>query len=229
MARKKKRLKNKVSSFFREPFKTKEKKIIPDPYYPNLQKNNTGIICDLAFLFADIRCSSSLHKKYGIELSASIYKAFHEINVHFIEHYHGRVRAFDGDRIMGVFGKKGKASHAVASGMHILGAIRELLNAELATGINVGVGIDRGETLITKVGKGKDPNNQDLIWVGTSCNIASHLSEYGNNEIYATEDVFSDLREGWIYDVEGNQMWETTNLRVEGFEGVEIYKSGYSA
>jgi adenylate cyclase len=110
-------LKNKVASFIREPYEVKSTTIVPTTDYSKLNFGNTGLTCEFAFLYVDIRKSSELHDTYGHKTAAIIYQSFHEINVRVIAANDGRIRAFDGDRIMGVFAGDYKNGNAVKVGI----------------------------------------------------------------------------------------------------------------
>jgi class 3 adenylate cyclase len=87
---------------------------------------------------------------------------------------------------MGVFSGDRKNNNAVEAALNIRWAISNILNPQFKPeyAINIGLGIDTGETLITKVGKGRDASNNDLVWVGKACNYASHMCSYAMNAIY---------------------------------------------
>ncbi len=124
-------IETKLSSFFKEKFDVKETTIVPSTDYSKLTFGNTGLISDLCFLFVDIRESSKLHERYGFANAARIYESFHEINVRLINTNNGKVRAFDGDRIMAVFSGDNKCTNAVKTAMQINWAIRNILNTHL--------------------------------------------------------------------------------------------------
>lgn len=217
-------LSNKINSYFSEPYEVKETSIVPTTDYSKLTFGNTGLTAELAFLFIDIRKSSKLHETYGYMNAAKIYQSFHEINVRVINQNEGNVRAFDGDRIMGVFAGEAKNSNAAKAGMQIIWAIRNILNPKLTTNLMCGGGIDYGKTLITKVGKGRDPNNNDLVWVGQACNYASHLSNEANNSIIISNrsyDVLNDSRK----TINGTKIWQHKIIILKNGQKVECYET----
>lgn len=193
-------IKNKVNSYFEIPFKISNVTNVPDiENYAKLSFGNTGCKGDFCFLFVDMRKSSQLVKDYGLETAASIYESFHEICVRIIKANEGDIRSFDGDRVMGVFSGADKENIAVKTAMEIGKTIENVLNAKLRglwkKEIAYGIGIDSGETLVVKVGKGRDSNTQDLIWLGQACNYASYYSDRANNSIIINNKVFNLLNE----------------------------------
>ena len=80
--------------------------------------------------------------------------------------------------------------------LHLLQALslhRHILNPELEASITCGGGIDSGEILVTKVGKGRDKNNNDLVWIGKADNYASHLSNEANGTIIISTNSYNAL------------------------------------
>ena len=167
-------LNEKLDSYVKQVYEIEKTTLVPDADNSKLTFGNKGLSCNFAFLFMDIRKSSQLHEQYGFTKAAKIYQSFHDINVRVIEENNGFVRSFDGDRVMAVFVGNMKNSNAVKAAMQIQWAIRNILNPKFGVKIACGGGIDYGEILVTKVGKGRDKNNNDLVWIGKADNYASH-------------------------------------------------------
>ena len=220
-------LTNKVNSYFVEPYFTEETSLIPSTDYSKLTFGNKGLISELCFLFIDIRKSSKLHETYGYKTAAIIYQSFHHINVRIITSLDGVVRAFDGDRIMGVFSGSLKCTNAVKSGMKVRWAIDNILNKKLSAGIKIGVGVDYGKTLITKVGKGRDINNQDLIWVGPACNYASHYCQEASQSIIISERTYNKMHKGCKLNNEGGNMWNYKYIKLKNDAQIKCCETTY--
>lgn len=221
-------LKNKINSYFTEKYEVTETKIIPSTDYSKLTFGNNGLIADLTFLFIDIRKSSQLHDTYGYIDAAKIYQSFHDINVRIINSRDGQVRAFDGDRIMGVFSGDRKNNNAVEAALNIRWAISNILNPKFKPefAINIGIGIDTGKTLITKVGKGRDLSNNDLVWVGKACNYASHMCNESRNMIYISPTVYGVL-DGTNKESDGKNIWTNVNMTLKNGNVVPCYRTTY--
>lgn len=220
-------IKSKVSSYFNEPYEIVETKIVPSTDYSKLTFGNKALVSDLAFLFADIRKSSQLHSTYGFKKAARIYQSFHDISVRIIESKDGKVRAFDGDRVMGVFSGDYKCSNAAEAALKIKWAIVNILNPKLTTPIKVGMGVDFGKTMITKVGKGRDNNNNDLVWIGKACNYASHLSGYGSNSSILTTRAYNKINKDSKYSDKGENMWSPIKLTLKDNSIIDVYESKF--
>lgn len=219
-----------VNSYFTGKYEIKNTTIVPSTDYSKLTFGNTGLVCDLAFLFVDIRKSSDMHTVYGFEKTARIYQSFHAICLYIIESKDGHIRAFDGDRIMGVFSGSSKRTNAVKAAMHIRWAIDELLNPKL-TGkpLKIGCGVEAGDTLITKVGKANDIDCRDLVWIGKACNYAAHLTQYAYNTIIISADVYSKMNESVKYtdSTQATNMWNYKKLKLKNGKEINVYESTY--
>ena len=221
---------NKVNSYFDEPYKVETTTIVPDTDYSKLTFGNKGLTSELAFLYVDIRKSSELHNTYGYADAARIYQSFHEICVRIINHNNGKIRSFDGDRVMGVFSGKSKCTSAVKSAMNIRYCVDEFLSKKLKTPIEIGCGIDFGKILIIKVGKGRDENNKDLVWVGQASNYAAHLSGYGNNSIIISRRTYDRMHCSVKWKDEHSKevnMWRSKNLTIKNNKQINVCTSNY--
>jgi adenylate cyclase len=219
-------LNGKIDAYVKQPYEIEETTVIPDTDNSKLTFGNKGLTCEYAFLFMDIRKSSQLHEKYGFTKAAKVYQSFHDINVRVIEENSGSVRAFDGDRVMGVFVSGSKNSNAVKAAMQIQWAIRNILNPKLETKITCGGGIDYGKILVTKIGKGRDKNNNDLVWIGKADNYASHLANAASNTIIISTNSYNVLIDDRKVS-DGKNMWQSKNLTLKNGTNVNCYESNY--
>ena len=217
---------NKITAYSTDKFEIEETSIVPDTDNSKLTFGNKGLTGEYTFLFVDIRKSSSLSEIYGFEKAAKIYQSFHEINVKVVIENNGAVRAFDGDRIMGVFGSDFKNNEAVTAAMQIISAVRNVLNPILKTDIKCGAGIDYGKVLITKVGKGRNVNNNDLVWVGKANNYASHLSNEANNSVIISKQTYGRLNDSRKL-ANGTDIWTNKNITLKNNTIVNCYETSY--
>jgi class 3 adenylate cyclase len=219
-------LNGKIDAYVKQLYEIEETTIVPDTDTAKLTFGNKGLTCEYAFLFMDIRKSSQLHEQYGFTKAAKIYQSFHDINVRVIEENSGSVRAFDGDRVMGVFVGASKNSNAVKAAMQIQWAIRNILNPKLETKITCGGGIDYGKILVTKIGKGRNKNNNDLVWIGKADNYASHLANEAKNTIIISTNSYDVLvADRKVSD--GKNMWQSKVLTLKNGTNVKCYESSY--
>lgn len=217
-------LNERLDEYINQAYEIEKTTIVPDTDNPKLTFGNKGLTCEFAFLFMDIRKSSQLHEQYGFKKAAKIYQGFHDINVRVIEENYGFVRSFDGDRVMAVFVGNMKNSNAVKAAMQIQWAIRNILNPKFGVKIACGGGIDYGEILVTKVGKGRDKNNNDLVWIGKADNYASHLSNEANDSIIVSINTYKALSEDRKIS-NGKEMWSLKELILKNGVKISCYES----
>ena len=214
-----------IGDYSVQPYETTKTSIVPDTNSAGLTFGNRGLVGKFAFLFVDIRNSSTLHEKYGFAKAAKIYQSFHDINVRVIEENDGSVRAFDGDRIMGVFVGDYKNSNAAKATMQIQWAIRNILNPKLKTTITCGAGIDSGEILVAKVGKGRDKNNNDLVWIGKADNYASHLANEAKDSIIISTNSYDVLSKDKKISTDGRAIWQPRVITLKSGKTVNCFES----
>jgi len=218
-------IENKIDAYFDEPYDIAETTIVPSTDYSKLTFGNKGLVAELCFLFVDIRKSSKLHDVYGLKNAARIYQSFHDINVRIINSLDGEVRAFDGDRIMAVFSGESKCSNSVQAGMKIIWSIRNILNKKINPKISCGIGIDFGKTLITKVGKGRNVNNNDLVWVGQACNYASHYCQEADNSVIISNNTFNRISKSCKFSSKNENMWSEVYIELKNKTKISCYET----
>lgn len=129
---------------------------------------------------------------------------------------------------MGVFSGDYKCTNAIKSAMKIRWSINNILNPKLKSPIRIGIGADYGKTLITKVGKGRDQNNQDLIWVGQACNYASHYCQEANQTIIISERTYNKMAKECKLDGKGNNMWKYKHLTLKNNDKIRCCETTYT-
>lgn len=228
----KKDLNNKVKTLFDESFTSKEITDVPDVSDSRLTHGATGLEGDFTFLYVDLRGSSSFTGSHRLYTIAKIYKAFHHCMVECIKHKGGRVRSFDGDRVMAVFGGNRKVNDAVECAKYMVGCLYDVLQPKIKsyynnTSFDLGIGIATGKTAVIKAGIGYDKNNRDLVWIGDPPNLGAKLSDktlFGGR-IGICSTSFSKLtdKNKFTTDEYGNKknMWTYSTI---DFGGKQVYK-----
>ena len=173
------------------------------PNKSNLTFTN-GYYVDVTVLFIDIRGSKELATKHTRPVLAKIYRAYisevisvirgntciSEINV-------------EGDGIWAVFNTTSSNNvNTVFVTACKLASLIDILNVKLFkkgySEINIGIGIDNGESLYIKAGyKGSGIN--EVVWlgkvVGQTALLCSNANKNGNSRIMVSERVFNCLSE----------------------------------
>jgi len=198
-----KEIQDKVDSVLKEQFLQYDVEKAPDiennPDF-RLTHGNIGFAGEFTFLYVDMRGSSTYTDQYRLQTITKIYKAYHHCMVECITHFNGKVRSFDGDRVLAVFDGHRKADDAISCAMTMVGCKFEILKPKIKTyfrndDFSLGVGIATGSVMVSKAGVGYDKNNRDLIWIGDAANLGAKLSDEANtpNSIYICETTFRKL------------------------------------
>lgn len=237
MKLKKEPLQDKVNQLFAETFIQSDAKEVPTIDDSRLTHGTTGLEGEFTFLYVDIRRSSNLSSSHKRQTIAKIYKAFHHCMVEAIKNGKGKVRSFDGDRVMGVFAGDRKVNNAVETAMLMVGCKRDILTPQIKSfykneSFDIGIGIATGETLVVKAGQGYDKNNRELVWIGDAPNLGAKLSDSAKHprNIYICETSFNRLFElnRWHTDEIGvkHDMWRK-NIISFGGNNISVYSCNW--
>ena len=82
------------------------------------------------------------------------------------------------------------------------------------------------KSIIAKVGKGRDTNNNDLVWIGQACNYASHLSGYGKDTTLITSRTYNRMNENSKF-YNGKSMWSEKKLTIKNGKEIDVYESNW--
>lgn len=230
---------NKVDAIFTEKFvqydidKTPDLENNPDS---RLTHGSTGFLGEFTFLYVDMRGSSSFTDEHRLQTITKIYKVFHHSMVECIKENNGKVRSFDGDRVLAVFEGKRKINNAIECAMQMIGIKYDILQPKIKTYYNndsfsFGVGIATGNVMISKAGVGYDKNNRDLIWIGDPANLGAKLSDQADSpySIHICKKTFGRLLDNNRYTLkEGRKidMWTKDTFQFKD-EDIDIFKTGY--
>ena len=206
-----------------------EGQVIPTP--ADLLLIGGGRNLDVTILYADLAESTAL-VTYNRPMAARIFKSFLSACIKVIRHNKGVIRSFDGDRVMGIFigGQKNNSAARCALQIHWIfqNVIRPKLEAKYekikdgTLKLDYCAGIDTGKVLAVRSGIA---GSNDILWIGSSANIAAKLSALRNApyRTYITEDVYKILNNPVKFADDGENMWE----QVSNWEGRVIYGSQY--
>ena len=176
------KLSRQVSALFEEEFREYKCGAVPDVHDSRLTHGATGIGGEFTYLYIDMRNSSKLTDRHRRQTVAKMYKAFHLCMVRIIREYQGRVRSFDGDRLMGIFDSNNKIDNAVEAAMTMIGCVEGILVPKMRRHyrdrmFDVGIGIATSEAILIKAGVGHEENSRDLVSIGAAANFAARLSD----------------------------------------------------
>ncbi len=174
-----------------------------------------GVKLEATMLYADLADSTEI-AMWDRRVAAKLFKAFLACASRLIRAQGGELRSFDGDRVMGVFLGNSKNTSAAKCALQINWAFINLIKPKFETQYEVMrngtyklahcTGVDTSEVLVVRAGI---RNNNDLIWVGSSPNVAAKMSAFRDGPYFS-------FISGAVYDrlspeakVTNNQsMWE---------------------
>jgi class 3 adenylate cyclase len=236
---KKEDLENKVSSILKDKFLQYDVENVPDienNSASRLTHGNTGLHGEFTFLYVDMRGSSTYTDRYRLHTITKIYKAFHHCMVECIKHFNGKVRSFDGDRVLAVFDGNRKVDNAIECAMKMVGCRYEILQPMIEKAFSngnfsIGIGVATGNVMVSKAGVGYDKNTRDLIWIGNAPNLGAKLSDEVDKlyNIYICSTTFSKLLDNNRYTTKNGiktDMWKKDNFNFKDGT-ITIYKTGY--
>ena len=191
-----------------------------------------GRIIETAILYADLRGSSEVTERHRRHTTARIFKSFLDAMARIARSHDGEIRSYDGDRIMVVFppdpsGKNAVCNIAVQTGMEMAWFFDEVLTHRLRrydNSLDFGVGIAFSPMLAVRVGLGRNPDNNDIIFIGRAANLAAKLSDKAKspNYIWIDQEIHRRLGDEWKYvDPQASRrkkrpMWKHRTLNFAG-------------
>ena len=196
---------------------------VPEPQ--DVQLNNEARQVKVAVLYADLAGSCGIVERMPWGVAAKLLKCFLCCSTQVIRMHGGVITSFDGDRVMGVFLGDRKNTAAVRCGLCLHWAVLKLLQprvdvymAQLKLQPHImqyGVGVDTGVVRAVRAGR---RNNNDLIWVGRSPNLAARLSglRVGKHRTFISDEVFLRMADDVKKAKDGRWMWEWKNFMYAG-------------
>lgn len=137
-------------------------------------------------LYSDIVGSTALGDHFGYDDAAKILQAFLLGASHLVKFWDGDITAYDGDRLMAVFGGPDQEDNAVDCAFSMAYLTREILSPMIdqtfqqesgTTDFKCCCGVDSGELFAVKIGL---RGNTDLLWSGRPANLAAKLCAHRN-------------------------------------------------
>lgn len=205
------------------------------PNKTNLSFTN-GYYVDVTVLFIDIRGSKELSTKHTRPVLAKIYRAYISEVISVIKGnpYISEIN-IEGDGIWAVFNTiSNEDVDTVFQTAFTLVSLIDILNVKLSRKgyfkINIGIGIDDGESLFIKAGyKGSKIN--EVVWlgkvVGQTSLLCSNANKNGNLRIMVSGNVYNCLTEynkSLLYKNLSNNCYHGDVINIEMNKWVEANK-----
>ena len=201
-----------------------------------------GRIIETPILYADLRDSSEVTERHCKHNTARIFKSFLYAMARIARSRGGEIRSYDGDRIMVVFppdrsNQNDACNLAVRTGMEMGWFFDEILVPKLReydNSLAFGVGIAFSPMLAARVGLTKNPDNNDIVFIGRSANLAAKLSDEGGrpNYLWIDQETYRRLDDEWKYDSPSSSgrmrrsIWEPRRINFAG-KSCEVFSTRY--
>jgi class 3 adenylate cyclase len=220
-------LSEEVSKIFRSKWSVREGQKIPD--VEDVKLGNDAVEISATVLYADLADSTKLVDNHGWQFAAEVYKTFLHCASKIIKDEGGVIRAYDGDRVMGIFFDGAKNTAAVRCGLKIKWAVSSIVNPALAKvytsksyTVRHVIGIDTSELRAARTGVW---GSNDLVWVGRAANYAAKLSSIDEPgySTFITESVYDSMNDEAKFTA-GKSMWEKRSTTLNG---VAVYRSSW--
>lgn len=205
------------------------------PLTDTITLKDGAVKIDAAFLYADLAETSYLARVCPWETTAKIIRAYLDCSVRIIRSWGGKIRSFDGDRVMGVFIGDMKNTHASKCAREIFYTVENILGPAAlrkfksfqTNNIKLKncVGIDVGQARAVRAGI-RDSN--DLIWIGKAPSFAAKLSDIRNYGycVYISKASYSVL-DADAKISNGQDLWVQDFVTFAGVKE-EVYKSRFT-
>ncbi|HMN14197.1 MAG TPA: adenylate/guanylate cyclase domain-containing protein [Bellilinea sp.] len=213
---------------------------IPDVTDNNVTFGNKGVKLHASVLYLDMRGSTDVIKAHHKYTVAKIQKAYLYLATQIVANNAGHVRSFNGDGILAFFPRNYKETirNAVKAAMQITWMLKsECASAfERYLSVDFGIGIDHGELFVTRVGIPRNPDHNDLTWIGLPVNTAVRLGDTAKNpnniciSSYMYENLLDEVKYVEITrpwgSIEQIDMWKQNFMTVHG-EITSVYNTSY--
>jgi adenylate cyclase len=190
-------------------------------------------LVEASYLYADLADSSTLAHSVDAETAARVIRMYLNMAVRVLRHYDGHIRSFDGDRVMAVFMGGSKNTNAFRASMainyYVLKILPDYIKAALPTvaaagwELKHGIGIDSGTAFMVRGGV---RNNNDLVSVGSSPNVAAKLADIRDlDPIHITERSLAKVRSDVRTHADGRERSRFCSEQVIGGSSVRVASS----
>lgn len=205
------------------------------PTTEDVTLKNGGRLITATYLYADLAGSSQLAQTVDKKIVGKVIRAYLNAATRLLNHYDGKIRSFDGDRVMAIFMGNSKNTSAVKAAFALNWAVQQIIRGKLDKKwptslkdytMHHGVGIDTGEALIVRGGV---RNHSDLVSIGSAPNIAAKLSDLRHApDIYITDHVFNNIHSSVKRDLKDTyDVWKKQPDQTVGGATVTIYGASY--
>lgn len=225
----------KVDDVLSSAWKVRDGQVVPTT--EDVTMKNEAVKLTATYLYTDLRQSTLIAHRYSAENAAKIVRAYLVASCEVIRGKGGKIRSFDGDRVMGIFIGDSQRNNAVEAALGINWACDKVISPRLKTDLEAaglkswyashGTGIDHGEAFIVRGGV---RDNSDLVSIGRAPNIAAKLSSLSDiPTIRMTYDVYMALAASnkYVNGKDGTEMFTSKGVKSFGPYSLSTYAGGY--
>jgi adenylate cyclase len=221
-----------ISTIFQTTWKTRDGVVVPGT--DDVALKDGAVKLEATVLYADLFHSTELARKFNRSVAAKIVRAYLSSMTQIVKAFGGEVRSFDGDRVMGVFVGGSKNTNAAKCALKMKYVVEKSLRpkaeAQFPSLTDKGfkiqhcAGVARSSVFVVRGGV---RGSNDLVFVGSSPNIAAKLSETRNPPYnsYITSDVYKNMSDKAKFSG-GKSMWEKRQIKLADEEW-ECYRSSW--
>jgi class 3 adenylate cyclase len=141
-------------------------------------------------------------------------------------YYEGYIRSFNGDGLLAFWPAEYKfgVNKAVKAAMTTKWLLDIKLSSifEIYEKIDFGIGIDWSETYILRAGRRRDPQNNDLVFIGRCVNFATAIADQAHapGHIEISDIIYNNLEEDSLYGKNSSDekvdMWHDGKVEWKG-------------
>jgi adenylate cyclase len=195
------------------------------PNIENVPFGKVALRIQMCAFAIDLRGSTELLDAHQKKTAGKIHKAFLYATAAIVNHYGGYIRNFRGDGLLAFWPAdyKNQISKAVRAAL----ALKYMLNQKLQSRfseyseIDFGIGIDWGEVYVLRVGVPRDPNDNDLVFIGKCVNYAVAISEQakGPYHVEVSVETHHNLEDEVRYATDAGKqvdMWRDGTVKWKG-------------
>ena len=217
-----------VSAILSKEWSVRKGQVVP--FTDDISLSGGAVKLRATMLYADLADSKELAMQYDWRVAARVFKCFLTCCSKIIKTRGGKIRSFDGDRVMGIFLGSDKNTRAGQCALQINYAFTEVIKPKLEVKyprLRDGtyelahcVGVDTSEVWAVRGGVVK---NNDLVWVGRAPNVAAKLSALRESPYHSfiTPAVYIDMGDDARYSPDNLLMWSKRSWgEVEGIREI---------
>lgn len=222
-----------IGNIFSTTWNSRDGQVVPKT--EDVALANGAVKLDAVVLYADLANSTQLAREFPRSVAAKIVRAYLSSMTRLVKNASGVIRSFDGDRVMGVFVGNSKNTNAAKCALNMNYVLTQVLRPK-AEGkfpsllekdfkIEHCAGVASSDAFVVRGGV---RGSNDLVFIGSSPNIAAKLSDIRNApwRSYITWKVYNNLKDSSKFDSEGKNMWVSVKRTLGSVEW-DCYKSSY--